>query len=97
MPKVSKMTHNLDMPKVSKMTHNLDLPKVSKMSSLRQSALKSSHLRSNHSAVPKTNNYKNFFLLFIVQKMLDLSLKDLNPSLEELKEIAKLLTKKTCL
>ena len=45
------------------MTHNLDLPKVSKMSSLRQSALKSLHLRSNHSAVPKTNNYiKNFFV-----------------------------------
>ena len=28
------------------------------MSSLRQSALKSIHLRSNHSAVPKTKNYK---------------------------------------
>ena len=74
LPKVSKMTHNLDLPKVSKMTHKLDLYKVSKMihdldlpkdrklSSLRQSALKSSYLRSNHSAIPKTNKHKeNFF------------------------------------
>ena len=75
------------------MTHNFELPKVRKTSSLKQSALKSIHLRRNHSAVPKTNNCKkNFFLHSI--KMLSPSLKDLNLSSEELKEVVKLLARK---
>ena len=61
LPKVGKMSHDLGLPKVSYMTHNFELPKVRKTSSLKQSALKSIHLRRNHSAVPKTNNYIKIF------------------------------------
>ena len=76
------MIYNLDLSKVRKISHNLDLSKVSKMSILRLSALKSSHLRSNHSAVPKTNKIKQIFL-GSWYKMLNLPPK-------EFKEIAKI-------
>ena len=56
------MIHSLGLSKVCKMIYSLDLPKVVKMSSLRQSALNSIYLRSNHSAVPKQKVIKKLFL-----------------------------------
>ena len=69
-----------DLPKVFKMKYNFDLLKVNKMT----------HNRD----LPKVSKIYNFFFLVHSINMLNPSLKDLNPSSEELKEIAKLLAKK---
>ena len=60
------------------MTYNLDLNKVSKMTHNRE--------------LPKVSKIKKKFLYSI--KMLKPALKDLDPSSEELKEVAKILAQK---